>query len=253
VWAIRAGGQLQSCNAWRRHQLTFLFAWPGYRCTCCFCSIATDRLAAPPLTLVTQVMPTISNGLNRGVRSAFFTSDHGPPLVEEKANRSAHMRILVRLRFVVTEPHQAAAISTQSRARALMCLRRYCASAKAYFFFLPVFFFAFLAFLAFLAMLPSTIPIGSVQVDLDCTHTEYTTTAKLILRASKKVNGGHTLALLWAKLSYDASTRYLHTACRENIRAEIDIEPGSQRSSSVGAEAILLGGAPRPAGARCLW
>jgi hypothetical protein len=38
---------------------------------------------------------------------------------------------------------------------------------EAYFFFLPVFFFAFLAFLAFLAMLPSTIPIGSVQVDLD--------------------------------------------------------------------------------------
>src|SRR5262249_12240420 len=56
----------------------------------------------------------------------------------------------------VTAPHQAAAISARdvkARARALMCL-----SNSYFFFFLPVFFFAFFAFLAFLAMFPSTIP-----------------------------------------------------------------------------------------------
>jgi hypothetical protein len=61
-----------------------------------------------------------------------------------------------------------------------------------FFFFLPVF-FAF-AFFAFLAMLPSTIP-KVVQCKSTSTRTniEYTTIADLILRASKKVNGGHAV------------------------------------------------------------
>jgi hypothetical protein len=61
----------------------------------------------------------------------------------------------------VAEPHQAAAILaplSQSRSRLDVSQRKYCTSAKAYFFFfLAVFFFAF-AFLAFLAMVPSVVP-----------------------------------------------------------------------------------------------
>jgi hypothetical protein len=63
---------------------------------------------------------------------------------------------------------------------------------RYFFFFLPVFFFAFFAFLA---MLPSTIPkLVQCKSTSTCRNTEYTTIAKLILRASKKVNGGHTVA-----------------------------------------------------------
>jgi hypothetical protein len=46
-------------------------------------------------------------------------------------------------------------------------------AAKSYFFLL-VFFFAFFAFLAFLAMLPSDIPVGSMQVDIDMYETKNT-------------------------------------------------------------------------------
>ena len=65
-----------------------------------------------------------------------------------------------------------------------------------FFFFLPVVFFAFFAFFAFLATLPSTIPRFRFNASRPstCIDTEYTTIAKLILRASKKVNGGHTVA-----------------------------------------------------------
>jgi hypothetical protein len=47
-----------------------------------------------------------------------------------------------------------------------MCLSKIlCVGEDYFFFFLPVFFFAFFAFLA---MLPSAIPkVGSMQVDLD--------------------------------------------------------------------------------------
>ena len=56
-----------------------------------------------------------------------------------------------------------------------------------FFFFLAVFFFAFFAFLA---MLPSVIPkVGSVQVDNRHAYIQATPQiAKLILRASKRVN-----------------------------------------------------------------
>jgi hypothetical protein len=67
-------------------------------------------------------------------------------------------------------------------------------TAKGYFFFfLTVFFFAFFAFLA---MLPSTIPeLVQCRSTSTCTNIEYTTIAELILRASKKVNGGHAMRL----------------------------------------------------------
>jgi hypothetical protein len=80
------------------------------------------------------------------------------------------------------------------RTRDLMCLSKdTCVGEDYFFFFLPVFFFAFFAFLA---MLPSVIP-KLVQCKSTSTriNTEYTTIAKLIRRASKKVNGGHTVAL----------------------------------------------------------
>src|SRR5258705_1633673 len=63
-----------------------------------------------------------------------------------------------------------------------------CVGEGYFFFFLPVFFFAFFAFLA---MLPSAIPkLVQCKSTSTCINTEYTTIAKLILRASKKVNGG---------------------------------------------------------------
>ena len=56
-----------------------------------------------------------------------------------------------------------------------------------FFFFLPVFFFAFFAFLA---ISPSAIQVlVQCKSTSTCTNTEYTTIAKLILRASNKVNG----------------------------------------------------------------
>jgi hypothetical protein len=56
-----------------------------------------------------------------------------------------------------------------------------------FFFFLPVFFFAFFAFLA---ISPSVIPLlSSMQSTSTCINIKYTTFAKLILRASNKVNG----------------------------------------------------------------
>jgi hypothetical protein len=45
-------------------------------------------------------------------------------------------------------------------------------------------------------MLPSAIPkLVQCKSTSTCINTEYTTIAKLIHRASKKVNGGHTVAL----------------------------------------------------------
>jgi hypothetical protein len=68
-----------------------------------------------------------------------------------------------------------------------------CVGEGYFFFFLPVFFF--FAFFAFLAMLPSAIPkLVQCKSTSTCINTEYTTIAKLILRVSKKVNGGHTVA-----------------------------------------------------------
>jgi hypothetical protein len=63
------------------------------------------------------------------------------------------------------------------------------ASNSYFFFFLAVFLDFF--FFAFFAMFPSVIPkVGSMQVDNStCMHSDYTTIVKLILRASKKVNG----------------------------------------------------------------
>ena len=69
-------------------------------------------------------------------------------------------------------------------------------SSNGYFFFLPAF-FAFFAFFAFLAMLPSVIPkVGLMQVVSTCTHSKYTTIAKLILNVSKKVNEGRAVATM---------------------------------------------------------
>jgi hypothetical protein len=61
-----------------------------------------------------------------------------------------------------------------------------------FFFFLLVVFFAFFAFFAFLATLPSAIPrLVQCKSPLDVHRYRVTTIAKLILYASKKVNGGH--------------------------------------------------------------
>lgn len=70
-----------------------------------------------------------------------------------------------------------------------------CIGESYFFFFLPVFFFAFFAFLAML--MPSVIP-KLAQRKSTCTNIGYTLIAKLILSASNKVNGSHTTAREWS-------------------------------------------------------
>jgi hypothetical protein len=77
-------------------------------------------------------------------------------------------------------------------------------SLNVYFFFLLDVFFAvffaafavFFAFFAFLAMFPSVIPKVWLNANRHstCIHSDYTIIAKLIPRASKRVNGRHTSA-----------------------------------------------------------
>src|SRR5216683_1075657 len=99
-------------------------------------------------------------------KNQFWLSD---ALTDAKGRLTCKMKSRTRRRrcaswsgldFFVTEPNQAAAISASrwQSARALMCLSKGSPVGETYFFFfLPVFFFAF-AFFAFLAMLPSVIP-----------------------------------------------------------------------------------------------
>jgi hypothetical protein len=75
----------------------------------------------------------------------------------------------------------------KSRARDFICSsERYL--EDYFFFFLPVF-FAFFAVFAFLAMLPSSPKLVQCKSSIDVQMIAYTTIAKLILRASNKVNG----------------------------------------------------------------
>jgi hypothetical protein len=71
------------------------------------------------------------------------------------------------------------------------------------YFFLAVFFFAFFAFafFAFLAMLPSVVPCFNAGRSSTCMKTAYTTFAKLISRASNKVNDRHAVVLFRAQKS----------------------------------------------------
>ena len=75
---------------------------------------------------------------------------------------------MVRLKFGVTEPHQAAAISARdvrAHARALMCL-----SKRLLLFLLAGLFLCLLRFLSFLSHVALHEPkVDSMQVDLD-TH-----------------------------------------------------------------------------------
>ena len=100
--------------------------------------------------------------LHRSVERSQF-----PTRGTKKPDRSAHMRIVVRLGFGFTEPHQAAALSARDgkpRTRFDVSQQRYsCLGEGYFFFFLPVFFFAFFAFLA---ILPSGIPkLVEMQVE----------------------------------------------------------------------------------------
>jgi len=60
---------------------------------------------------------------------------------------------------------------------------------RGYFAFFLAVFFAFFAFFAFLAMLPSIPKLVQCKSSTDVQMIAYTTIAKLILRASNKVNG----------------------------------------------------------------
>src|SRR5512138_1779940 len=60
--------------------------------------------------------------------------------------------------------------------------------SNGYFFFFFAVFFAFFAFFAFLAMFPSVTPKLNASRQSTSINPGYTKIAKLILRASKKVN-----------------------------------------------------------------
>jgi hypothetical protein len=87
-------------------------------------------------------------------------------------------------------------------AKGITHLRRYpdvmSFSLNVYFFFLfDVFFAVFFAFFAFLAILPSVTPkLAQCKSTSTCIRSDYAITAKLILRASKRVNDRHILANL---------------------------------------------------------
>jgi hypothetical protein len=66
-------------------------------------------------------------------------------------------------------------------------------SSNGYFFFFLAVFFAFF-FFAFLAMLPSAQMLLNASRPSTCMNSEYTTIAKLILRASNKVNEPRAVA-----------------------------------------------------------
>jgi hypothetical protein len=86
-------------------------------------------------------------------------------------------------------------------------------SSNGYFFFFFVVFFAFFDFFAFLAMLPSVIPkVGLMQVISTCMHSKYTTIAKLILNASKKVNDRRAVATTTKSLGLAVEQTVLVTA-----------------------------------------
>jgi hypothetical protein len=81
-------------------------------------------------------------------------------------------------RLSIAKPRSCPDVSQQ-----VLCVEGY------FFFFLPVFFFAFFAFLA---ILPSAIPkLVQCKSTSTCMNSKYTKISKLILRASNKVNGGH--------------------------------------------------------------
>ena len=135
------------------------------------------------------------------------------------------MRVVVRLGFGVTEPHQTAAISARESA----AHAHWCVSAKipcvgeGYFFFLPVFFFAFFAFLA---MLPSATPkVVQCKSTSTCINIEYTTIAKLTVHASKKVNGGHAKRLSAKRSSLTPWRRDEHGLCSAGSRASNKFSP----------------------------
>jgi hypothetical protein len=77
------------------------------------------------------------------------------------------MRILVRLRFGVTEPKQAAAISTRDRPRTRLDVsqQRYLCRRRLLLFLLAGFLLCLLRFLSHVAL--RYPKVGSMQVDLD--------------------------------------------------------------------------------------
>jgi hypothetical protein len=79
-----------------------------------------------------------------------------------------------------------------------------------------------------------------MQSTSTCINIEYTTIAKLILRDSKKVNGGQTVATRckWANLFHEASTRYVETLPRLETSAPRLNEDHAANGRQLGAEAI---------------
>jgi hypothetical protein len=59
---------------------------------------------------------------------------------------------------------------------------------------LLLFLLGLLCFLRFLGHVALRCKVGSMQVEFDMHNSNYTTIAKLILRASKRVNDRHTVA-----------------------------------------------------------
>jgi hypothetical protein len=236
----------------RHYQLHFSSCLARLSVRALFCSIATDP---PCYTTTSTTTHAGDTGAADDVELSaigefvpqFFTSDHSPPFAERKAgpvSAYAHRGPALNLLSLNhIKPRQYRLAMSKPRTRLDVSQQRYCVSAKAYFFFfLPVFFFA--AFFAFLAMLPSAIPkLVQCKSTSTCTNTEYTTIAKLILRASKKVNGGHTQRAAGRRASLTMRQRETWArlvAQLENIRPRLTSSQAANRKQLV-AEAILLG------------
>src|SRR5207244_2930938 len=78
-----------------------------------------------------------------------------------------------------------------------------------------------------LAMMPSVVPCFNAGRGSTCMNIAYTTIAKLIPRARKKVNGAHTVALFWVKKSLLRSVDA--SSLLGNIRADADMKLRCER------------------------
>ena len=111
----------------------------------------------------------------------------------KEPDRSAHMRIMVRLAFCFAEPHQAAAISAsrwQSHTRLDVSQKVLSVGDGLLLFLLGGLLLCLLRFLSHRALRGPKIEV-QCKSSIDVQTIAYTTIAKLILCASNKVNGAH--------------------------------------------------------------
>ena len=132
-----------------------------------FCS-KPERAPRPARTDVLMATPSRhAEGPGFG-RTWVQVSANVATRLNEKPDRLAYTRIVVRLAFCVAEPHQAAVISAsrwQSRARALMCLSKGSVRRNLLLFLLAGLLLCLLRFLGHVVLCKKT---GSVNMRTPC-------------------------------------------------------------------------------------